>query len=248
MNVGKRWRYALIISLTLNIFLLCGLGLLSAGIFTAQPMEEIIELELVSEEENQQPIVSNVEQENTSGKTPMKSSNTETLSTKASFSAAPVAIQKITSLTIDEVSTDHSTYYDTSETQGASLPAGGGEAVGNSSSGQPSNGKASGGSGSGSGKKSGGLVRPIILSQVDPIYPKDAYQAGIVGTVSLKVEILESGRAGEIIVKQSAGNSSLDESALAAVAKWRFTPAKERDTGRAVKCYITRDIVFRIVQ
>lgn len=245
MNACKRWRYALIISVAVNVFLLCGLGILSAGFFTAQPIEEVIELELVTEEQNQQAIVSSVEQGNISEKTLIKSSNGGTTSKNPAFSSSPVAIQEIPALHIDEVSTSPSTDHDMGETQGASSVGGSGNG-GNSSSEQSSDGKGSGGQGSGSSKTGGGIIGPIILSQVYPTYPEDVRQAGIAGTVILKVQILETGRAGEVSVKRSSGHQLLDESAVDAVYKWRFTPAKEKDTGRPVKCYTTVPIVFRL--
>ena len=46
----------------------------------------------------------------------------------------------------------------------------------------------------------------------------------------LKVEVLPSGRVGQIEVKNSSGHELLDRSALAAVKQWKFIPAKKGET------------------
>jgi protein TonB len=44
--------------------------------------------------------------------------------------------------------------------------------------------------------------------------------------VVLKAEILPNGRVGKVRIKRSSGHDILDKSALKAVKKWRFIPAK----------------------
>lgn len=46
------------------------------------------------------------------------------------------------------------------------------------------------------------------------------------GRVLLHVYITADGHAGEVKIKQSSGYDRLDESALEAVRRWRFVPAK----------------------
>lgn len=246
MDARKRWRYAVSFSMALNVFLLCGAGMLSAGLFTAAPMEQIIEVELVSEKSNPQVSASEVAQTN-SGQTPMQSSSIASLSPNHPSSSSSVAVQTVTALSVDEVSTEFTTNHDMSgdQEQSSATRASGAESSAVSTGGQSSNGKGSG-QGTGSGTGSGGIIGPKILSQVYPDYPESTRQAGITGTVIVKVQILENGRAGDVSVKQSSGNSLLDESAVNAVYKWRFTPAKERNTGQAVTCYTTVPVSFRL--
>ena len=60
----------------------------------------------------------------------------------------------------------------------------------------------------------------------------------------LKIQILENGRSGYINVYRSSGSDLLDDAAAAAVRQWRFTPAKDRDSGQAVVCDTTIPVVF----
>ena len=62
---------------------------------------------------------------------------------------------------------------------------------------------------------------PINLA---PPYPADALAAGYQGTVSLRVRIDAGGKVSAISVYSSSGTRSLDESALATVRNWVFTP------------------------
>lgn len=103
-------------------------------------------------------------------------------------------------------------------------------------------------SSSGTGKpgESRDIISPKILSRVEPSYPERARQAGWQGMVVLKIEIMENGCPGDVIVYQTSGWDLLDDAAVDAIKRWRFIPAKERESGRAVKCYITMPIVFRI--
>ena len=152
-----------------------------------------------------------------------------------------------TSLTVDEVISELGREDHKGETQAVSSSASGSGADRSTVSvgaRQPSIGKNNSGQGLGNG--SGGILGPQIVSQVHPTYPEDARKAGAAGKVLLKVQILENGRAGEVHVQQSSGNTSLDQSAVTAVYKWRFTPAKEKNTGRAVVCYTTVPVVFRL--
>lgn len=244
MDVHNRWRHAIIISIGLNLCILCGVGIIFPGVFQTEPVEGVIELDLVSDYSNSQSIESILEQAKVSGVTRMESANSVTAS---AMTTASVAVQTVTSLTVDEVSSDLGREDSIRETQAVSSPTSGsvsGSSTLDGGAGQPSIGKNN--SGQGLGKGSGGILGPQILSQVHPTYPEDARKAGATGKVLLKVQILETGRAGEVHVQQSSGNTSLDQSAVTAVYKWRFTPAKEKNTGRAVVCYTTLPVVFRL--
>jgi protein TonB len=84
------------------------------------------------------------------------------------------------------------------------------------------------------------------LYQVAPDYPEQARLAGVAGTVVLRTQVLTSGYPGEITVFRSSGDTRLDESALSAVRKWRFVPAKYATTGRPTNCYTKIPVVFRL--
>lgn len=100
----------------------------------------------------------------------------------------------------------------------------------------------------GTKSKGSGVIPPSILNKIDPIYPQGTRQAGIEGTVLLKIQILTTGRAGSISVSRSSGNEQLDSAAMAAVNQWSFVPAKDRDSGQAVTCYTTIPISFHLLK
>jgi protein TonB len=70
------------------------------------------------------------------------------------------------------------------------------------------------------------LAKPRYDGNPKPSYPRIARRRGYEGIVVLKVEILPSGRVGELRVKRSSGHHILDKSALKTVKKWKFIPAK----------------------
>jgi TonB family protein len=62
--------------------------------------------------------------------------------------------------------------------------------------------------------------------QVRPRYPDSARRQGIEGTVVVKAYVTEQGRVEQVQVAQSAGHPDLDQSAVEAVGRWRFEPAR----------------------
>ncbi len=62
-----------------------------------------------------------------------------------------------------------------------------------------------------------------LIKKVTPVYPTDAQQAGVQGTVVLETVIDEHGVPTQIRVISPAGYG-LDESAVDAVSKWRYQP------------------------
>ncbi len=132
----------------------------------------------------------------------------------------------------------------------ADAPAAGAGGQSGSAAGSGGSGAADGtGSGSGeSGQGSGsqGISQPGILNKVDPAYPQAARNAGQTGTVVLRIQILTNGRPGTVSVAASSGYSSLDESAVAAVKRWQFIPAKDLGSGKTVVCYTTLPVIFQL--
>ena len=72
--------------------------------------------------------------------------------------------------------------------------------------------------------------RPSYAENPKPLYPQEARERGYEGEVVLKVEVLISGRVGQIEIKKSSGYELLDRSALTTVKQWRFIPAKKDET------------------
>ena len=71
------------------------------------------------------------------------------------------------------------------------------------------------------------------LKNPAPEYPQMALRRGWEGTVLLRVEVLASGKPGQIQVQKSSGRQALDAAALAAVKRWSFVPAKQGDVAQA---------------
>ena len=106
------------------------------------------------------------------------------------------------------------------------------------------------GSGSGTGAGNGAgegrgvpVTPPRVLSAAQPKYPSSARNAGIEGVVGVKMLVNASGKVEEASVVRSSGNAALDEAAVAAVYKWRFSPAKDK-FGQKAHCYVTQGIRF----
>ena len=71
------------------------------------------------------------------------------------------------------------------------------------------------------------------LKNPAPEYPQMAQRRGWEGTVLLRVEVLPSGKPGQIQIQKSSGRDALDTAALAAVKRWSFVPAKQGDVAQA---------------
>ncbi|MFJ3074251.1 MULTISPECIES: energy transducer TonB [Pseudomonas] len=71
------------------------------------------------------------------------------------------------------------------------------------------------------------------LKNPAPEYPQMAQRRGWEGTVLLRVEVLPSGKPGQIQIQKSSGRDALDAAALAAVKRWSFVPAKQGDVAQA---------------
>ena len=110
---------------------------------------------------------------------------------------------------------------------------GGGGGRGTSGLGRGAKGDGTGG-GDGSGEALSGLARPLGGYQIKPRYPESARRAGVQGVTLLRVRVLENGRVGDVLVEQSAGFRDLDISAVDAVKKWLFEPARRGKDAVAV--------------
>jgi periplasmic protein TonB len=90
----------------------------------------------------------------------------------------------------------------------------------------------------------GGVTAPQPLYKVEPEYSEEARKAKLQGTVVLYVEVDPAGRAINSKVIRSLG-LGLDEKAIEAIRKWRFTPGLKDDKPVTVASEI--EIDFRLV-
>lgn len=88
-------------------------------------------------------------------------------------------------------------------------------------------------------------VPPRVASTAAPVYPQALRDAGIGGRVVVRGVIGVDGRVESAVVVRSSGNSTLDNNALSAFYKWRFSPAKN-DVGQKVRCYFVQGFPFVI--
>ena len=75
-------------------------------------------------------------------------------------------------------------------------------------------------------------VQFVRLKNPAPEYPSLAQRRGWEGTVLLRVQVLASGKPGDIQIQKSSGRQQLDDAALAAVKRWSFVPAKQGDVAQ----------------
>ena len=131
-----------------------------------------------------------------------------------------------------------------------------GHGTGSGSGVGPGSGSGSGG-GHGAGHGSGigdgvgpGIARnpkvpPRVAATAAPVYPQALRDAGIGGRVAVRGVIGIDGRVESAEVVRSSGNSTLDNNALSAFYKWRFSAAKN-DAGQKVRCYFVQGFPFVI--
>lgn len=138
--------------------------------------------------------------------------------------------------------------------KGSGSGSGGGHGTGHGTgtgSGSGSGGGHGAGHGSGIGDGAGpGIARnpkvpPRVASTAAPVYPQALRDAGIGGRVVVRGVVGIDGRVESAVVVRSSGNSTLDNNALSAFYKWRFSAAKN-DAGQKVRCYFVQGFPFVI--
>jgi protein TonB len=87
-------------------------------------------------------------------------------------------------------------------------------------------------------------VKPQPVSIPVPQYPELARQAGIEGKAVIKALVDIDGSIIAVQVLKSSGNQMLDEAALVAARKAKFTPAKQRD--KFVRVWVSIPMSFRL--
>ena len=105
-------------------------------------------------------------------------------------------------------------------------------------------GKGSALDGTASGIGGGPLTGPSGGYQSQPRYPESARRAGAQGTTLLKLQVLETGRVGEVLIEKSAGHRDLDNAAIEAVKRWSFAPA--RLGPHAVAVWVSLPVKFEL--
>jgi len=88
-----------------------------------------------------------------------------------------------------------------------------------------------------------GLVSPVLVSRVEPLYPETARKLHLEGVAVLQAVIDRSGRVVDLRVVKSA-SELLDAAAIAAVEKWIYRPATLN--GRTVNVYLTVSVDFKL--
>ena len=101
------------------------------------------------------------------------------------------------------------------------------------------------GDGAGPGIARNHKVPPRVVSTAAPVYPQALRDAGIGGRVVVRGVVGIDGRVESAEVVRSSGNSTLDNNALSAFYKWRFSAAKN-DAGQKVRCYFVQGFPFVI--
>jgi len=126
------------------------------------------------------------------------------------------------------------------------VPAGAKKGSGSGSGGGHGAGHGTGvGDGIGPGIARNPKVPPRVASTAAPVYPQALRDAGIGGRVVVRGVIGTDGRVESAEVVRSSGNSTLDNNALSAFYKWRFSAAKN-DAGQKVRCYFVQGFPFVI--
>ena len=109
-------------------------------------------------------------------------------------------------------------------------------------SGSGSGGGHGSGHGTGTGSSSGDgiainpAVPPRVVRSVSPVYPETQRLTNVTGTVRLRLLIGRDGSVEDINIVSSSGSRPLDNAAVNACRRWRFTAA-ENSAGQKVRCY-----------
>jgi protein TonB len=101
-----------------------------------------------------------------------------------------------------------------------------------------------GGLGGGAYKIGGGVSAPSIIYKVEPEYSEEARKAKFQGTVLLFVVVDEHGNPRDIKILRPLG-LGLDQKAIEAVEKWKFSPGKK--DGKPVPVQAQIEVNFRLL-
>lgn len=222
MSVEKRWQRAAVISMVIHGLVLAGSGQLFAGLFPEKAAaEQYIELDFQAQPQPQ------LAAESPPAPAALPASPQQPAAPRTPAPQPAVAQRQFAAAPAPAVA----------------VPT---EPAGGESEAQPAVAAPSAPAAGSGPASSGGVAPPGVLNRVEPVYPQSARQAGVAGTVVLKVQVLENGAPGSITLFRSSGSDALDEAARTAVQQWRFVPARNLDTGRAIACVTTIPVSFRL--
>ncbi|MCI0414221.1 TonB family protein [bacterium] len=89
------------------------------------------------------------------------------------------------------------------------------------------------------------VVKPEMVTRVQPIYPPVAKTMKVQGTVILSILVTETGNVSEVrVLRPVGGSAGLNEAAIAAAKKWKFRPAVKQ--GKKVKVWMTYPVSFKL--
>jgi protein TonB len=91
-----------------------------------------------------------------------------------------------------------------------------------------------------------GSEGPHPLTDISPLYPRNARRDGLEGVVTLRADISEKGEIERIEVRVSSGVPSLDEAAVVAVRAATFKPALRG--GRPISGFAILRIRFQLIE
>lgn len=87
-------------------------------------------------------------------------------------------------------------------------------------------------------------AKPEYGSNKKPEYPLVARRRGYEGEVVFNVQVLDDGNVGDMKMVKTSGYSVLDQSAQAALKKWKFVPGKFN--GKFIQSWVKVPIQFRL--
>lgn len=90
------------------------------------------------------------------------------------------------------------------------------------------------------------FTKPQIIKRVSPRYPQTAIEKGLSGSVTVQAKITTTGRSTDINVIASSGYPELDQAVVNAISKWRFSPARNMNTGVAVTGIVNLTVQFNL--
>ncbi len=85
---------------------------------------------------------------------------------------------------------------------------------------------------------------PALIEYASPEYPPLAREAGIEGTVAIRVLVSEEGKVLDAVVLQSEVTPAMNQAAVQAAMKCRFRPAKQRTV--PVKAHVMIPFQFKL--
>ena len=102
-----------------------------------------------------------------------------------------------------------------------------------------------GGTGGGAYRPGNGVMMPTVLAEVKPSYTADAMRAKIQGVVLVEAVVREDGSVGQVqIVRSLDPTFGLDQEAIKAVRRWRFSPGTR--FGKAVPVLVEIELTFTL--